>query len=196
MFRHMARPREFDREEALLAAMAVFWARGYEAASTQELLEAMRISRQSLYDTFGDKKKLYLEALGRYNSDSVTDVIGQIRKPESPLEGLQNVLVAFASKPARENALGCMGINAVCEFGTSDMAVAELTKVSDRILERTVEQAIAEGKKRLEIPASVDARAATRFFLATLAGMKVAAKGGATARELNDIARFAMRSLQ
>lgn len=191
----MARPREFDREEALQAAIAVFWKHGYEAASTQDLLEAMRISRQSLYDTFGDKKKLYLEALRHYNSDSVSDVIGQLRKPESPLEGLQNVLVTFASKPKAENALGCMGVNAVCEFGTSDKDVAELTEISSRMLERTLEQVIAEGKKRGEIPLSVDTKAATRFFLATLSGMKVAAKGGANASELGDIARFAIRSL-
>ncbi|HEU4769480.1 MAG TPA: helix-turn-helix domain-containing protein, partial [Pyrinomonadaceae bacterium] len=62
----MARHKEFDRDEALQKAMEVFWARGYRAASMQNLVEHMGINRQSLYDTFGDKHSLYLQALDRY----------------------------------------------------------------------------------------------------------------------------------
>src|SRR3981081_3787453 len=62
----MARHKEFDRDEALHKAMEVFWSRGYNAASIQDLVKHMRINRQSLYDTFGDKHALYLLALDRY----------------------------------------------------------------------------------------------------------------------------------
>src|ERR1051326_3516607 len=62
----MARHKEFDREEALQKAMEVFWERGYEATSIQDLVEQMGINRQSLYDTFGDKHALYLAALDHY----------------------------------------------------------------------------------------------------------------------------------
>lgn len=59
----MVRPREFDRGEALQRAMRVFWAKGFAATSTDDLVQAMGIGRQSLYNAFGDKKRLYLEAL-------------------------------------------------------------------------------------------------------------------------------------
>src|SRR6267142_1909851 len=59
----MARPREFDRDAAVQRAMSVFWRKGYAATSTDDLLRAMNIGRQSMYDTFGDKHRLYLEAL-------------------------------------------------------------------------------------------------------------------------------------
>src|ERR1700738_300379 len=62
----MARQKEFDREEALHKAMEVFCTRGYQAASIQDLVKHMGINRQSLYDTFGDKHALYLQALDRY----------------------------------------------------------------------------------------------------------------------------------
>jgi TetR/AcrR family transcriptional repressor of nem operon len=62
----MARPREFDREEALERATGVFWAKGYASTSTDDLLTAMGIGRQSLYNAFQDKRALYLEALERY----------------------------------------------------------------------------------------------------------------------------------
>ena len=57
----MARPKEFDRDSALQKAVDVFCDRGYDGTSTEELLRAMDISRQSLYDTFGDKRQLYLD---------------------------------------------------------------------------------------------------------------------------------------
>jgi len=62
----MARAKEFDREKVLERAMHVFWARGYEATSLPELLDAMQIGRQSMYDTFGDKRALFIAALDRY----------------------------------------------------------------------------------------------------------------------------------
>jgi TetR/AcrR family transcriptional repressor of nem operon len=83
----MARPKEFDRDIALQQAIKVFSNHGYEGTSTDALLKAMRISRQSLYDTFGDKRRLYLEALQRYNADSVSDLIGAMNASPSSLAG-------------------------------------------------------------------------------------------------------------
>ena len=69
----MARHKEFDRDTALHAAIGVFSEHGYEGTSTGELLTAMKISRQSMYDSFGDKRHLYLEAFRRYVADSIDD---------------------------------------------------------------------------------------------------------------------------
>jgi AcrR family transcriptional regulator len=67
----MSRPKEFDRAEALTAAKAVFWKKGYDATTTDDLRHAMSIGRQSLYDSFGGKRPLYLEVLQRYNTERV-----------------------------------------------------------------------------------------------------------------------------
>jgi len=75
----VARPREFDRDEALAKAIKVFASHGFEGASTETLLNGMGISRQSMYDTFGDKRRLYLEALQRYSSESTAEIIGTNR---------------------------------------------------------------------------------------------------------------------
>jgi len=71
----MARPREFDHDTALLAAVKVFSDLGFEGSSTDALTQAMGIGRQSLYDTFGDKWRLYLKALQRYTADSISEQI-------------------------------------------------------------------------------------------------------------------------
>ena len=62
----MARPKEFDESEALNAAIQCFWSRGYEATSVRDLADAMGISGPSLYNTFGDKRTLYRQALDHY----------------------------------------------------------------------------------------------------------------------------------
>src|SRR6266404_1613927 len=96
--RIMARPKEFDRDEALQKAIGVFCEKGYAAASTDELMRAMKISRQSMYDTFGDKRQLYLEAFRRYVADSVNEQIGYLEKSSSPLAGIEKMLLAFAKR--------------------------------------------------------------------------------------------------
>jgi TetR/AcrR family transcriptional repressor of nem operon len=192
----MARPKEFDREVALKAAMAVFWEHGYEGASTETLLKAMGISRQSLYDTFGDKKRLYLEVLQRYNSDRVADLIAGLRESGSPLAALENVLLTVATPPASVRALGCMGINAICEFGQSDPDVAMLAETSGAALLAMLRRVLLKGKAMGEVPSSLDEHAAAHYLLSTLTGMKVSAKGGADDETLRAIARFAIRCLR
>src|SRR5881296_4728846 len=77
----MALHKEFDRDEALHKAMEVFWTRGYGAASIQDLVKRMGINRQSLYDTFGDKHALYLQALDRYRKDESRKMFELLERP-------------------------------------------------------------------------------------------------------------------
>jgi TetR/AcrR family transcriptional repressor of nem operon len=192
----MARPKEFDRETALDAAIGVFWKQGFEATTTQDLTAAMGIGRQSLYDTFGDKRALYVEALGRYSAGSVDAAIALLDRPDSPLEGVAALLLATAALPEAERALGCMGINAVCEFGQSAPDVAAAGRVNGPRLAAALTRRLEEAKARGEIASGLDIRAATRFLQSTYNGLKVSAKGGAPAEYLRDVATFALNSLK
>jgi len=192
----MARPKEFDRDTALQKAVAIFCDHGYDGTSTDELLRGMRISRQSLYDTFGDKRQLYLEALQQYVADSVGDHIRALNSSPSVLKGVEAVLQAFISNIAKSTAPGCLGIGATCEFGVSDREVTALIATGDKTLQGALERRIGEGKAAGEISADIDARAATQFIKATLTGIKVAARGGAPTDTLRGIAQLAIRSLK
>ena len=85
----MARPREFDREDALERATGMFWAKGYASTSTDELLAAMGIGRQSLYNAFQDKRALYLEALERYQRTTVAGHLQRLNGAASPIAGVE-----------------------------------------------------------------------------------------------------------
>src|SRR3981081_207144 len=176
----MARQKEFDRDVALAEAVKVFASHGYEGASTDTLLSQMGISRQSLYDTFGDKRRLYLEALQRYVEANVAGQIAALQAPSSPLKGVEAVLLGMASKASIAGAPGCMGIGATCEVGQSDTEVSTLIGGSGKRLLSALERRLAEAKANGEIGKDVDPRAAAQFVKAAIIGMKVAAPSTAT----------------
>jgi TetR/AcrR family transcriptional regulator, transcriptional repressor for nem operon len=192
----MARRKEFDRSTALEAAIAVFTEHGYEGTSTDVLLSAMKISRQSMYDTFGDKRRLYLEALDRYNLGSVSQIVADLRRDMAPLKALEETLIAFASRPETEAGHGCLGVSAVCEFGRTDSEVSALTDKASRLLSSAVHTILEEGKKRGEVADDVDTTDAVQFLGSTLSGMKISARNGASRETLRGIARLAIRSLR
>jgi AcrR family transcriptional regulator len=192
----VARPKEFDRERALEDAIEVFCDHGYEGTSTEGLLDRMGISRQSMYDTFGDKRQLYLEALQHYIATGVAHQIRTLNTSSSPLKGLEAALNSFAAKAAIDQVTGCMGIGATCEFGRSDKEISLLIETGDRTLLSALERRITEAKTAGEIAKEVDVRAAAEFFKATIAAMTIAVRRGASAQTLHNIAGMAIRSLK
>lgn len=191
----MARQREFDRVDTLNKALEIFWQKGYAATSTSDLLDAMQIGRQSMYDTFGDKRSLYLEALQQYNQASVNELLRHL-KGDTPLAAIDNMLQAFAARPKRDNAKGCMGVNAISEFGTADADVNALRDASGKQLNHAVEAQLRTAAAGGEIPADTDISQATAFIAATLSGMKISAKAGAGIATLRAIATFAVQGLR
>jgi TetR/AcrR family transcriptional regulator, transcriptional repressor for nem operon len=189
----VARPREFDRDEALAKAIKVFASHGFEGASTEMLLNGMGISRQSMYDTFGDKRRLYLEALQRYSSDSTAEIIGTMHSRASALEGIETALLAFAARPASET---CLGVSATTEFGRTDRSVCAITDASGATLMASFERVIRKGQAAGELAPDLDPKSGARFLVSMLLGLKVSARSGATLDALRGIARIALRSLR
>ncbi|WP_394780043.1 TetR/AcrR family transcriptional regulator [Undibacterium sp.] len=192
----MARKKEFNREDAVRKAMEVFWEKGFEAASTDDLLSGMGIGRQSMYDTFGDKRQLYLEALQHYVSDSISNLLQCMRTADSSLQALSNVLLQIATGSAAHQAKGCMGVSAVSEFGQADEDINRILASSGMLLESTLERVISDGQQKGEIRASLQPRLAAKFIATTLLGLKLSAKGGVSQQELFAIADFALEGLK
>src|SRR5260221_14374120 len=173
----MPRPKECDREAALREAIQVFCDGGFEGTSTDDLLRGMGISRQSMYDTFGDKRALYLEALRHYITERVANQIRILSAAASALKGLEATLNAAAIAGTKGGSSGCMGLRAISEFGRSDHEIASLIDTAERTLQSALLHRSDEGKSRGEINADVDTRAATDFLRATFSALKLAARG-------------------
>ena len=192
----MARPKEFERDTALQEAIRVFSDHGYEGTSTDALLRIMGISRQSMYDTFGDKWCLYLESLQRYTADSISDQLRVLNSALSAMKGLEAHLNHAVDRAIADPSPACLGLSAICEFGRSDPEVKMLTDTAGRTLLSALERRISEAKTDGDVAKDVDVIEAASFVQATLAGIKIAARAGASPETLRGIARMALRSLR
>jgi AcrR family transcriptional regulator len=192
----MARQKEFERETVLKQAIGVFSDHGFEGTSTDVLLKAMGISRQSMYDTFGDKWKLYLEALQRYVTESVSSQVAALNGKASPIKGVEALLETMIQTALANPAPACLGISAICEFGHSEREVTLVTEISGRALLSALETRLSEAVGTGEAPQDLVPTDAAQFILAMLTGIKVAARAGASSEILHGIARTAVRSLR
>jgi len=191
----MARSRQFDRGKALQAATRLFWTRGFAGASADDLIKEMGIARQSLYDTFGNKRDLYLEALRSYSTGNVSALIQILREEKSPCEALKRLLLAPALISREEREMGCFGINSICEFGVSDPDVVGAIEGSRVALSAAIGALIDEAKRKGEIPGNIDTRAANNYIGCVTAGLKVAGRAGASSEMLREMGEMAMTAL-
>src|SRR4029077_3918922 len=166
--RRMARPKEFDQEKALRKAIRLFSQQGFAATSTDDLMRVMEIGRQSMYDTFGDKRALFLKALELYVTESVHSINVELERPGSALAAVQNALVTFAQRKDLSSAEGCMGLNAISEFGQRDAGVTRITRNAGRRQRQTLMRVLTRAKKQREIRSDADLDSMADFFVARL----------------------------
>jgi TetR/AcrR family transcriptional repressor of nem operon len=189
----MARPKEFDREQALHMAMEVFWSRGYEAASIRDLVEHMGINRQSLYDTFGDKHALYLQALDRYQEVETRKVFELLERTSSVRKALrqllENVIDGSLYKGQRR---GCLMGNAMSELAGRCEATAAKTSRNMAALEGAFYRALLRGKKSGELKEIRDPRAVARFLCSSLQGLMLMAKATRDRKALEDVVKITL----
>lgn len=193
----MARTKEFNPEEALEAAMELFWRRGYEATSMRDLLEGMGIGRGSFYDTFGDKRALFLAALDRFEESRTTWAIEVLQESPSPLAGIEEVFRRTVENlVGYEPRRGCLLANSAVELAPHDPEVATRISGYVRRTEKAFEDALERARVRKEIPKKSDPRALARFLVTNLHGLRVMARAGADRETLEDAVRIALFALE
>jgi len=191
----MARPREFDEATALQAAIDCFWQRGYAATSVRDLAASMGISGPSLYNAFGDKHALFVQALGHYLDCSTRPRIERLgaMPPKQAVRTFIDEIIA-ASVSDRERR-GCFLINSALEVAPHD---AELRAViADRLGEietffrRSIKAAQAQGT----VPPERNAKDLARLLLGALLGIRVLARVNPDRALLEGVARPALSLL-
>jgi TetR/AcrR family transcriptional repressor of nem operon len=138
----MTRQREFDRELVLQRAMDHFWEHGYEATSLRDLLDAMQIGRQSLYDTFGDKHTLFLTCLEHYRQMAVRTLLAPLCAPDGGLAAIEDYFASAARGLGSEPHRACLIVNSCVELGPHDTEAAAITNRFVRDLQRAFANAL------------------------------------------------------
>lgn len=193
----MGRPREFDEATAVTRAMEAFWETGYEATSTDTLIEAMGIGRGSLYNAYGSKAALYERALDAYCARD-TEALGVRLEGEGPVApAIREVLMALVEADLADPAgRGCLMINAAIERAGADAAIAHRVDRAFARIETAFAGALRRGVASGELAADLDCRAAARFLMTTIAGLRVVGKATADRRRLEDSVAMAMAALR
>ena len=189
----IGRPRGFDRDTALEAAMFLFWRKGFATTSMNDLCDAMGVGSPSLYAAFGSKEALYLEAVEHYARTQGPPVWDKLADGATARAGIENLLIAAAySLPkSRATPAGCMAVLAAVgdEWPTAIARVVKKVRLEMLgMLRSRLENAVA----KRELPTSTDIDGLSRFYLSVFQGMAIQARDGATQAELRAVAAAAM----
>jgi AcrR family transcriptional regulator len=190
----MGRHREFDLDRALDAALSVFWQKGYEGASFDDLTHATGVARPGLYAAFGNKEALFRRALDRYDTKYLAFTAEALEEPKARdvvrhlLEGTTIVTTSFPG------SLGCLGVNGALACSDAGEPIRQeliaRRSATEALLRRRLERAQAEG----DLPQSADCAVLASYVTTVNQGMAVQAKAGASRETLQAIVRHVLET--
>jgi TetR/AcrR family transcriptional repressor of nem operon len=182
----MARPKAFNPADATRDAMQTFWEHGYHATSLNDLLSDMKLNRGSLYDTFGDKKQLFMTALAEYERLSNDMMLGALQQAGSARDAITAMIESAADTCiGADGQKCCLGLKAAIELAPHDADVLAWVRRVTKNREDVLAEVIERGQREKEINAKLEPRATARYLLTALAGLRVL---GTTAPRKNEVA--------
>ncbi len=192
----MARTREFKPDDALEAAMQVFWKKGFGDTSIDDLVEATGVSRYGLYSLYGDKHGLFLAVLDRYRDCQASAILSQLEARDASRPAVEGFFRTFAAAARNKaSARGCLFANTAIEFGTSDKEVARRITGHFRRLESAFLTALARAKKKGEVAKTFDETSAAVMLAGIAQGMLVMLRAGEPAKKIEIFAEGALATL-
>lgn len=189
------RPRAFDRDAALAKAMLMFWDRGYAGVSISDLSQAIGINPPSLYAAFGDKQRLFEEAVGCYLAGEGSFAARALAEESTARSAVARMLTEAARNFTQwPNPPGCMVVAAATNCAEEDGAAAAFLQKRRKMAEEQIRTRIKRGITQGELPHNTDAHGLAAFIAAVFYGMSTKARDGASRKELETIAAAAMKT--
>ena len=172
------KPLSFDREKVLSEALTLFWQKGFHNTGMSQLLAHLGIQRQSFYNTFGSKEKIYLEAVTLYAQDVNEEIIAVLDQPGNPLDNVRQVLDMEREMVPGADAKGCLLGNAMAEFGTDHPKVSALLKEKIGQLEKAYTRTFSKAIQMGLLPETKDPSAMAQTLIAMTQGMALLSRLG------------------
>ena len=193
----MARIKEFNEEKALLKALELFWHKGYNGTSAQDLVTALGISRSSLYDTFGDKRSLFIKALKQYEHSATATMVQMANETTDALKTIKEIFHILLQEGLQDSLnKGCFVVNTAVELSSHDAEIKAIISENLRLSEEAFYIAIQKGKKNCQINPAIDARTMARFLLNNVMGLRVSFRAGQSRKTIEDIIKVTLSSLE
>lgn len=191
----MSRTKEFDEAEVLDQALELFRARGFKHTSFADLTEGLGVSRQSLYDTYGDKQALYQSALKRY-LDRGSDFMRRKLDDTGPVRAVfASLFEDLIAGTCGNGSHGCLMVNSMVELSPHDAETRALALAHARTIEGLFASRLSAAQRTGEISRNKDPVALARFFYHTILGLAVAARAHGEMDNLRQSARLSLQIL-
>ncbi|PKH49922.1 TetR/AcrR family transcriptional regulator [Tenacibaculum sp. Bg11-29] len=191
----MARLKEFDEIEILDKAMNLFWHKGYVATSAQDLVKELGISRSSLYDTFDDKKTLYIKSLKRYTQTQSTDLIDFLNSGND-FKFVINLVFNKIIKQSLEDSKkkGCFIVNSSIEFSCNSSEISNIINENNDKIKEAITELIKRSQDNGRLSIEIEAQKMSSFVYNNILGFRVMLRSGANKDELQDIVSLILKS--
>ncbi|MBF6989447.1 TetR/AcrR family transcriptional regulator [Cupriavidus sp. IK-TO18] len=189
----MARTIEFDKSEALSAAIEAIWRHGYHAVSTSDLTAEMGLAKSSLYNTFGSKREVFMAALRQYSTERAAQLATGLQR-QPALKSLRTLLTSIASD--NDAGKGCLLVNSAVEVAPHDPEIATIVQEGFIHMAHVFESALRAGQARGEIRAGIEPKAEAIALVSGIAGLRVLAKAGFGARALKPTVEALLSKLE
>ncbi|WP_316633602.1 TetR/AcrR family transcriptional regulator [uncultured Flavobacterium sp.] len=183
----MARTKEFSEDQALDKAIEIFWHKGYNGTSAQDLVSHLGLSRSSLYDTFGDKQKLFAESLKRYQKLAKDQIVKLFDESEDIKETLHDIFKQAVVESLEDRITkGCFMVNSSVELAMHDEEIAKIVKNNSQVMEEVFTKAVQKGQDLGQISKANSARVLARFIFNNYSGIRVLARSGERDKQVYD----------
>ncbi|MEO0828587.1 MAG: TetR/AcrR family transcriptional regulator [Cyanobacteria bacterium J06635_15] len=186
------RPREFDVDAALDQAVQVFYAKGYEATTLEDLTQAMGIQRPSLYSAFGNKETLFLKVLERYRTQSVQSSQAALEEEADGKKAIAGFLTQIAEYHITSDGLGCLIVNSSVDCqprqGKIGDRIRQLHDQNETMIYQRLQRALTDG----DLPAETDIRGLAQFYNGVIQGMAVLARAQKNPDAVRQMVKFAI----
>jgi TetR/AcrR family transcriptional repressor of nem operon len=193
----MARTKVFDEDEVLNKAMNLFWEKGYNGTSAQDLVDELGISRSSLYDTYGDKYQLFKDALLQYRkrlAGKMIEMIDQSTDAEKTMKDIFQYVIS--SSLQKKLSKGCFMVNSAIELAPHNAEVANIINANNEDIENAFFRLIKKGQEAGQFSKNQTARALARFVFNSISGLRVASKSTADKKLFDDVVKVTLAALK
>ena len=192
----MARPRIYDEDAVIDKALRVFWKKGFSDTSSRDLIAATGMSNGSLFNSFGDKTKLYMACLQKYDRMYVA-ALERLLISELPFkEKIKKVFEGTAKKiPASDDYEGCFFFNSSVDSGIDDDTISGLTTAIQLRLENAFRTAADKAKEKKELPDRSDSKQIAQYLMMITTGLRALVKRKTPRPEIENVIRFTLKFL-
>ncbi|MBT2771415.1 TetR/AcrR family transcriptional regulator [Halomonas sp. ISL-60] len=193
----LGRPLQHHPETALKAAVYAFWRSGYHHTSMRDLLEAMELSRSSLYQAYGNKEALFLLALTRYREELLASLDMSFGQEASAWQFIEHLLQRMAQQAESEQAaLGCLIFNSATELGNSGSQVSDAAVQSVQAITHFFMKVIEQAQQEGSICQERDVQSSAYFLTLSISGLRMLLKSGATQQQAEQLVENILRGLR